>query len=91
MVVERDVAPAGLGVTHPRLPGGDGARANKFTQFAQKQTAMSQALRPAARSLADGVKPLALPDARNGAMPKRVVSEGCSGRPIAAESAARAP
>lgn len=77
MAVERDAAPAGWGITHPRLPGGDGA------PLAGTRTCRQE--------LADGAKPLALSDARNGAMPKRVASEGPSGGPIAAGSAARLP
>jgi len=34
----------------PKLPGGAGARANKFTQFAQMQTALPGTLRSPARS-----------------------------------------
>ena len=41
--------------------------------------------------LADGAKPSALPDARNGTVPKRAVSEGSSGELTAARSAARLP
>src|SRR5665647_519291 len=65
----------GQGVTHSLRSGGAGAPLGDTKTPRQE--------------LADGAKPLALPDARNGAMPKRVASEGPSGRPIAAESAAR--
>jgi hypothetical protein len=67
----------GRGETHPMLPGGDGAPL--------------AGIRTCRQELADGAKPLVLPDARNGTVPKRAVSEGFSERPIAAGSAARLP
>jgi hypothetical protein len=67
----------GRGETHLTRPGGDGAPPGDT--------------RTPRQELADGAKPLVLPDARNGTVPKRAVSEGSSGRPIAAGSAARLP
>jgi hypothetical protein len=47
MIVERDAAPAGVGNTHPMLPGGDGAPPGDTKTPRQE--------------LADGAKPLVLP------------------------------
>jgi hypothetical protein len=67
----------GRGVTHSMRSGGAGAPPG--------------GTRTSCEELADGAKPLALPDARNGMVPKRAMFEGPSGRPIAARSAARLP
>ena len=40
----------GMNAPPPKLPGGAGTRANKFTQFAQMQTALPGTLRSPARS-----------------------------------------
>jgi hypothetical protein len=44
--------------TYPPHPGGAGARANKFTQFAQTQTAVAAGTMTRREELADGVSPV---------------------------------
>jgi len=70
-----------------------GARGRKGTLLPRSGGAGAPlgGIRTSRQELADGAKPFALPDARNGSVPKRAVSEGSSGGQIAAESAARLP